>query len=166
MRKSSLIFGTLGLLLSVLSCDNNRVYDEYKTMPDAWHKDSVVSFKITPPDTTNAYNLFVNLRNTAKYKYSNLFLIVEMDFPHGKTMTDTLEYRMAKPNGEFLGEGFNDLKENKLWYKEGVVFDESGEYTVKIQQAMRENGKVNGVINLEGITDVGFRIEKPSSIKN
>jgi hypothetical protein len=24
---------------------------------------------------------------------------------------------------------------------------------------MRENGKVNGVINLEGITDIGFRIE-------
>jgi len=24
---------------------------------------------------------------------------------------------------------------------------------------MRENGKVNGVINLKGITDVGFRIE-------
>ena len=26
---------------------------------------------------------------------------------------------------------------------------------------MRENGKVSGVVNLEGITDVGFRIEKP-----
>ena len=28
---------------------------------------------------------------------------------------------------------------------------------------MRENGKVNGIVNLEGITDVGFRIEKPAA---
>ncbi len=52
---------------------------------------------------------------------------------------------MAKPNGEFLGTGFSDIKENKLWYKENVVFKEKGEYQFNIQHAMRENGKVNGV---------------------
>ena len=83
-----------------------------------------------------------------------------MNFPHGKTVKDTLEYKMAEPNGEFLGTGLSDVKENKLWYKEGVVFNETGEYTVNIQHAMRENGEVNGIDNLEGITDVGFRIEK------
>ena len=82
-----------------------------------------------------------------------------MDFPNGRVIKDTLQYKMAKPNGELLGTGFTDIKESKLWYKEGVVFSESGEYQIKIQQAMRENGKVNGVINLKGITDVGFRIE-------
>ena len=88
-----------------------------------------------------------------------------MNFPHGKKVKDTLEYEMAKPNGELLGTGFTDIKENKLWYKEGVVFNESGEYTVNIQQAMRENGKVNGVVELEGITDVGFRVEKSENNK-
>lgn len=66
---------------------------------------------------------------------------------------------MAKPNGELLGEGFTDVKENKLWYKEGVRFDEIGDYSITIQHAMRNNGEVNGVDNLKGITDVGFRIE-------
>ena len=84
-----------------------------------------------------------------------------MVFPHGKTIKDTLEYRMADPNGKLLGTGITGVKENKLWYKEQVVFKEAGEYTVNIQHAMRENGKVNGVIELDGITDVGFRIEKP-----
>jgi len=123
----------------------------------------VVSFNIEAPDSTEAYNLFVNLRNTNDYRYSNIFLIVEMNFPHGKTLRDTLEYRMAKPNGELLGTGMTSVKENKLWYKEGVVFSEAGDYTVNIQHAMRENGAVNGIINLEGITDVGFRIEKPNN---
>ena len=83
-----------------------------------------------------------------------------MDFPHGKKVTDTLEYEMAKADGSLLGTGFSDIKENKLWYKEGVVFKESGEYILKVQQAMRENGEVDGVENLKGVTDVGFRIEK------
>ena len=34
-----------------------------------------------------------------------------------------------------------------------------GKYKVYIKQAVRETGKVPGVEQLEGITDVGFRIE-------
>lgn len=148
----------------VCSCDSNRVFDEYKSVPNQWHKDSIISFNVIPPDSTNNYNLFVNLRNTNEYKYSNLFLIVEMDYPNGKIQKDTLEYKMADPNGKLLGTGFTDVKENKLWYKgfdRPFVFNESGEYKIKIQHAMRQNGQVNGIENLEGITDIGFRIEKP-----
>lgn len=161
-RSSAILFLLINFFFSV-SCDTNRVFDTYKTVPNSWHKDSVVSFKVNPPDSIKPYNLFVNLRNTNDYKFSNLFLIVEMVFPHGKTVKDTLEYRMADPSGKLLGTGITGVKENKLWYKEQVVFNETGEYLVNIQHAMRENGKVNGVVELEGITDVGFRIEKPQN---
>ncbi len=156
IRNSALL---MAIILCVVSCDKNRVFDVYKSVPNQWHKDSIVGFKITPPDTINPYNLFVNLRNTNAYKYNNLFLIVGIEFPHGKTIKDTLEYRMAAPSGELLGTGVGDIKENKLWYKENVVFKENGEYQITIQQAMRAHGKVKGVVNLKGITDVGFRIE-------
>ena len=145
----------------MLSCDNKRVFDEYKSVPNQWHKDSVITFNLQVPDSTKAYDLFVNLRNTNAYKYNNLYLIVDMKFPHGKTIKDTLEYRMASPNGELLGTGITGVKENKLWYKKAVIFNENGNYQIKIKHAMRENGKVNGVVNLEGVTDIGFRIENP-----
>ena len=141
-----------GIVLS--SCDSNQVFDEYKTVPNQWNKDSIISFNITPPDSTKAY-----IRNTSAYKYRNLFLIVDMNFPNGKVIKDTLEYEMAKPNGELLGTGFADVKENKLWYKESVIFKETGEYKVNIQHAMRKNGDVEGIDELEGVTDIGFRIE-------
>jgi gliding motility-associated lipoprotein GldH len=161
-NKLSWFFVTL--LFGFTSCDSNRVFDAYKSVPNKWHKDSIIEFNITPPDSILPYDLFVNIRNTSDYKYSNLFLIVEMNFPNGKVVNDTLEYLMTKPNGAFLGTGFSDVKENKLWYKEGVIFSETGEYKVKIQHAMRENGNIKGVENLEGITDVGFRIEQTQSI--
>ncbi len=160
MQRSSILFFLITSLVFV-SCDTNRIFDTYISVPNKWHKDSVISFEVTPLDSTNAYNLFVSLRNTNAYKYNNLFLIVEMEFPHGKTIKDTLEYKMADPTGKLLGTGLTGIKENKLWYKEQVVFKEQGNYTVNIQHAMRENGKVNGVVELEGITDIGFRIEKP-----
>ena len=149
----------LTTVLLAFSCDSNQIFDEYKSVPNQWHKDALVSFTVTPPDSTKLYNLFINIRVTNDYKFSNLFLIAAMNFPHGKTIKDTLEYQMAEPNGKLIGEGFTDIKENKLWYKEGVKFDEVGEYNITIQHAMRNNGEVKGVDNLEGITDVGFRIE-------
>lgn len=163
MLKNRILLFFLMFSLIIVSCDSNSVYDSYKSIPNSWHKDVIVGFKVNPPDSTKAYNLFVNLRNTNTYKYNNLFLIVEMVFPHGKTIKDTLEYKMAESSGKLLGEGYMDIKENKLWYKEGFFFKETGEYTINIQHAMRENGKVNGVVELEGITDIGFRIENPIS---
>ncbi|MBR9913487.1 MAG: gliding motility lipoprotein GldH [Algicola sp.] len=162
MQKNKYCILGLFVLMTLASCDNDRVFDEYQSVPDEWDKDERIEFKFTPPDTINAYNLFVNLRNTENYKFSNLFLIVELGYPNGKTLKDTLEYRMAYPDGTFMGTGFTDLKENKLWYKgyiDPFVFEESGEYTVNIQHAMRKNGTVEGVDKLEGITDIGFRIE-------
>lgn len=164
LNKSSWFVLIFVILLS--SCDSNQVFDEYKSVGKQWNKDSIMSFKLNPPDSTNSYNLFVNIRNTNAYKFNNLFLIVEMVYPHGKTLKDTLEYQMAKPNGELLGEGFTDIKENKLWYKgyeKPFVFEEKGDYLINIQQAMRNNGDINGVDNLEGITDVGFRVESISN---
>jgi gliding motility-associated lipoprotein GldH len=82
-----------------------------------------------------------------------------MEQPNKITLVDTLEYQMANPDGSLLGEGFTDVKESKLIYKERMKFT-SGAYKVNIKQAVRQTGKVNGIAKLEGITDVGFRIEK------
>ena len=151
---------TLFILVSILfiSCDEKRVFDEYKSVGNAWHKDSIVTFNLPELDSTKRYDLFVNLRATNAYKFNNLFLIVALEMPNGFTKVDTLEYQMADPDGTLLGDGFSDIKESKLFYKENVRF--RSKYKVSIKQAVRENGKVPGVKALDGITEVGFRIEK------
>ena len=149
------------LLLVVIvffSCDKKRVFDEYKSVGNAWDKDSIVTFNLPELDSTKRYDLFVNLRANNNYPFNNLFLIVSLELPNGFTKVDTLEYQMANPDGALLGDGFSDIKESKLVYKEKVRF--RGKYKVHIKQAVRENGKVPGVNALEGITEVGFRIEK------
>jgi gliding motility-associated lipoprotein GldH len=147
------------VLIVLISCDKKRVFDEYKTVGNGWNKDSIVSFDLPAVDIKKQYNLFINIRDNNDYPFNNLFLIVNMEQPDKRTIVDTLEYQMANPDGSLLGEGFTDVKDNKLIYKERMNFN-SGTYKIHIKQAVRQTGKVSGVVKLEGITDVGFRIEK------
>lgn len=150
----------LGLVLLLVSCDKKRVFDEYKSIDGKWNRDSIVSFSFDQKDTVSKYNLFINVRNNNGYPYNNMFLIVQLQQPGTKlTKVDTLEYQMANPDGSLMGDGFTDIKESKLWYKEKVKFPKAGKYTVSIQQAVRKSGEVPGVEELDGVTDVGFRIE-------
>lgn len=144
--------------LSLVSCDKSREFDDFHSVGKAWHRDSIVTYTLPALDTAKSYNLFVNLRTTNKYPFSNLFLIVALEQPDGMTKVDTLEYQMAEPDGTMLGNGFSDIKESKLYYKEKMKF-KSGKYKVQIKQAVRETGKVDGLQELPGITEVGFRIE-------
>lgn len=155
--KSSLLIILIVLFLS--SCDKKGVFDQYHSLGKTWNKDSIVTFKFNRADTTSAYNLFVNLRNNNDYPFNNLFLIVSLEEPDGLIKVDTLEYQMANPDGTLLGSGFSDYKESKLWYKEKVTFSKKGDYKLSIQQAVRQTGKIPGVQELKGITEVGFRIE-------
>ncbi|PXY40027.1 gliding motility lipoprotein GldH [Flavobacterium cheongpyeongense] len=155
IKNSGILFLAAILLFS---CDKKRVFDEYKSVGSAWHKDSIVTFDLPVLDSTKRYNLFVNLRDNNNYPFNNLFLIVAIEMPNGFTKVDTLEYQMANPDGTLLGNGFTDIKESKLYLKENVRF--RGKYKVHIKQAVRQSGKIPGVQELEGITDVGFRIEQ------
>lgn len=154
--KSNFLFMLMVFLL--FSCDKKRVFDDYKSVGNSWDKDSLVSFDLPKLDPKKEYNLFLNLRDNNDYPFNNIFLIVSMSYPDGVTKVDTLEYQMADAEGNLLGDGFSDVKESKLIFKERVKF-KSGKHKVTIKQAARQTGKVAGIDKLEGITEVGFRIE-------
>ncbi len=158
MRKFLIL---IAVSVIIVSCSNSKVFDQYKPIANAqWHKDSIINFKFSPTDTLSRNNIYVNLRNNNDYQYSNLFLIIGIDFPDNTSVIDTLEYEMTDVEGKFLGTGFTDLKENLLEYKTNVIFPKSGEYNINVQQAMRKSGDVDGITNLNGITDIGLSIEK------
>ncbi len=148
------------LFLGLISCDSNRVYDDYQSVNDnVWLKNNVVKFEVSIEDTISKNNLFLKVRNNKDYEFSNLFLIAKIEFPDGFQVVDTLEYEMTDKTGNFLGIGYTDIKENKLFYKENVQFTQKGNYLVEVEQAMRKNGNIQGLDSLKGITNIGFRAE-------
>lgn len=149
----------LGLLL-LAGCSANLLYSEYQPIEDrGWDKNDAKEFAFTTEDSLQSHHVYINIRNDDTFAFSNLFLIAEMTFPGGLRLKDTLEYTMADPSGRWLGTGVGSIKENKLWYKENVVFPAPGVYTIRIEHAMRQNGEIAGIDRLSGITDVGIEIE-------
>lgn len=157
MRKFLII---MLLFLGLMSCDSDRKFDEYQSIENTiWLKDNIIEFNLPIEDTISKNNLFINIRNNKNYEFSNIFLIAKIEFPNGFRIVDTLEYEMTDKAGNFLGSGYTDIKENKLFYKENVRFNQKGAYTIKVEHAMRKNGNIQGLDSLKGVTDVGFRIE-------
>lgn len=146
--------GCLFVIL-LLACNNNSVFNQYKTIPKSeWNRDSLLLFQVPVTDTLLNHNLFINVRNDIGYKYSNLWLFIDIKQP-GDTIAvkDTFEITLADPTGKWLGTGFGGIKTNEILYRQNVYFPVSGIYEIQIQHGMR--GKI-----LENITDVGVRVEK------
>jgi gliding motility-associated lipoprotein GldH len=140
------------LPLLALSCDANRIYEEnFAVENNTWHADDIKTFEFEMTDTMSALDLFINVRTTTDYPYSNLYLFLYSDYPDGYTDKDTLEFILAQPDGKWLGESSGTVVENQILISRGGRFRVPGKYTFKIQQAMREE-------ELAEIIDVGFRV--------
>ena len=149
-----LLLGAISLLFIIVSCDENRVFDEYKSISDAtWNKENVVDFEFKLDDTLSRNQVYLKIRNTVDYEFSNIYLFTKVVFPDGKVLVDTLEYEMTDAEGTWLGDGVSGMKNNLLYYKKDVVFYEKGIYKFSVQHGMRTN-------NLLGIQNVGLRIER------
>lgn len=144
-----------------ISCETRIIYSDYQELSNGiWQAGDTIKFSFSEVEASEKYNVFLNIRNDNDYPYSNLFLITELGYPNGEVVSDTLEYEMAMPDGTWLGKGYGSTKENKLWYRENIVFSDSGVYKLKVTHAMRQNGKIEGVSNLNGLTDIGLEITK------
>ena len=161
IKNSKRLIFILGIVFAFFSCDSNRVYDEYISLKkNSWSQSDSIDFKFNISDTISRNNVYINIRNNNNYQFSNIYLITHAIFPNGKKIIDTLQYEMADKNGKFLGSGISEIKHSKLFLKENIIFPVTGEYSYSIWQAMRRNGEINGINQLNGITDVGLRIEK------
>lgn len=148
-------FGLIFIFTIILfSCDSSRVFEEYVTVKgEHWDRDQIAVFEVPIYDTIHPMNLYINIRNTGNYPYSNLYLFVKITAPNQSLAIDTVECILADKKGKWLGKGIGDLFEIKHLYKKGVKFAQKGNYLFSIEQAMRDE-------KLCCINDIGVRIEK------
>lgn len=146
----------IGMLL-LSSCGKEAFFDEMVEIPEhSWAHSDMIQFKVEVKDTVNTFDFFVNIRHTKSYGYSNLFIFLHTVAPDGRKMTDTLEFPMADPEGNYVGDVSGGLVLNRIIVKKQTRFPKSGTYTFVIEQAMREK-------ELEEITDVGLTIVNTSN---
>lgn len=140
------------LSLVFFGCSENLVFEASKTMPNrSWQIDNPATFVITVADTVKLNDIYINVRNTDKYKFSNLYVFLETTIPDGGKDLDTLECNIADEHGKWTGDGLGDLFDNQILFASNVRFKQMGKYTFTFTQGMRINP-------LQGISDFGLRV--------
>lgn len=161
IRNKKSVFLALFFAVSFFSCDDTIEFIQFEPIENAaWETSKKVTFDFSIQDTISPKNVFIHLRNTSDYPFSNIYVITTLTFPDETKVIDTLQYEMADATGKFLGKGITDIKESKLFYKEQKIFPKAGNYQFQVRQAMRQNGEVQPLQKLNGIQDIGFSIEK------
>lgn len=147
------IFCTTLFAVFVLSCDSNRLYEEYKDIPDfEWSQEDILRFEVNITDTLQVHEMFVNVRNTGEYQYSNLWLFIRSIAPNREVYDRKLELKLADKSGQWYGSGFGDLFDLQVPYQHELVFPKKGKYVFEIRQGMYDK-------KLIGIANLGIRIE-------
>ncbi len=158
MKKTIQIFVVLPVLfllsIAITGCDAEKFYDQSLSLPgDNWPDDEALSFTVNIEDTASPYTFYINVRNSASYRYNNIYFFLTTTFPDGGMSRDTIECMLAARDGAWLGKGRGKYRDNRIWIRDNIHFPRKGEYKLSLNQAMRE--KV-----LPGISEAGVRLEK------
>jgi gliding motility-associated lipoprotein GldH len=145
---------SLILLAFILSsCDNKLFKAESVNIDgDIWEKEEVINMPMTIADTSSVFDYYVTLRNSEDYKYQNIFLFIDLEFPNGRMLKDTLGVDLAGTDGKWKGKGSGSLYDNRILVNRRMKFPLPGEYNFHIRHAMRDE-------SLEGIKTVGVEFE-------
>ena len=144
----------IGTIVMFISCDSSIVFKEYKIFENQkWNTDSAAFFIYTITDTTSINTVKIKLRHTVEYEFQNLFLFIETD------VMDTVELMLANKEGMWLGSGIGDVREFEFEYQNAKLFSKKGNYSFKIEQAMRY-GTAEKIQILNNLLSVGLSIEK------
>ncbi len=154
MNKHYLHILLLSVLLFFCACSRNTVFSEYKHIShNSWSADSIVCFNFAIADTLSAYDIILSIRHTEQYPYQNMWLFVSDNSTTYGTAADTIEFYLADDRGRWLGNGYGDLHEMPVLYRQHTTFHTADTICIALQQAMRET-------SLKGISDVGLKIVK------
>lgn len=146
------------LITLVAACTPAGTQMDFQQLPaQGWPLRTPVRFEISATDSLQPQSIWLTLRHTNEYPFSNIYLITSLQHPDGAVITDTLSYDLAAPDGSWLGSG-NGLISQELPFKKKVRFQTSKPYVLSVYHSVRQLGDANGLAVLPGVTEVGYKM--------
>ncbi len=125
----------------------------YPLSQHTWLSNYAVRVPVDISDTTQVYKLYVNLRNTSDYSFSNIVLKLDIQGPDNtRELVEKTDIKLAYPDGEWKGSGAAAYYTHQVLVKEQYRFPVKGNYVIGIRHLMSASA-------LKGISDVGLKIE-------
>lgn len=137
------------------SCTEDRYFEDNQDFEDRiWNMEESAAFTFNVDSAELPYQIKLNVRNTMEYPYRNLYLKYLLKDSTYIINDQLLNLKLFEAkSGKPYGDHQSDIYSHQLILQDSVYFPETGEYTIKLNQYMREK-------ELEGIVSVGIRIEQ------
>lgn len=148
-------FSIFLLSTALVSCSSNLVYEAYTEVENGWQYQNVIEHMVDVEGPAAAHDVFLNIRHTNDYPYSNLWVQVFTTNPDGQEVSQRFEITLAKPDGQWLGNSWGSTITQERLIMQGVKFQKPGKHVFKVQHDMRLN-------NVPAITHIGVRVEDAS----
>lgn len=148
---SVLLFFAFAALFS--GCVSNELVDVNQSIDEnswAYAKSLKATVEIKEPN--QPYQVHFRLRHTTDYRYANLYVVMHLKGP-GLQKHTRYQFKLAKADGEWLGQGSGDIYTQTFRLLSDYRFPKAGKYEIEIEQNMRDNP-------LLGISDVGLTVDK------
>lgn len=162
MKRYLYIVLLAGGLLSAAGCsdlDTLRVFEKNIEIPrNAWSYDFHPSFEVNITDTAALYNIYITLRHTDAYRFSNIWLLITTQYPDQQPVTKRVELPLADAQGNWLGSGMDDIFFHRILIQQHAIFSRTGRYHFSLEQNMRQNPLLE-------VMSAGLRIEKANDRK-
>ena len=138
-----------------ISCEKNYTYEKVQGIDDySWDQGNKLAFTVEIEDTSATYNMYLIVRHTADYQFTNLYVNLHTFYPSGKKGSLLKSIELGDNTKlSWLGECMNDICDRQEEIVEGIKFQEKGEYKFLVEQIMRTNP-------LDDVMGVGLKIVK------
>jgi gliding motility-associated lipoprotein GldH len=143
--------------LAFVSCTTVDLYERSVAIPGhAWKNGFRPEFTFQIKDTSSSYRLYMILRHSEKYNYTNIYVNLYARQPGVDSVTRVrYDLKLADENG-WMASGMDDIYEHRIPLTptgERFLFRKPGEYTFTLEQIMREDPLLH-------VYNAGIRIEK------
>ena len=152
------------LLIAILTfvllngCLQSNIFEKNIAIPSHKWKASfkpIYEFEIN--DTVSSYTMYLTMRHTDAYPYSNIWLNVKTTNPsESEYQSVKIEIPLAQPDGKWLGRGMNEIWEHRMpMSRDGkpMHFSKKGVYKIQLEQIMRADPLLE-------VMSIGIRLEK------
>jgi len=131
----------LAAFIFLTSCHNEKIlYSKSEEIgKDGWAFNDPITFSFTAEDTTQAYDLNLEITHDKNYSWQNLYVEIETKFPGDSLKTDVLSLELSDGIGGWEGRCQGKTCRILIPLRRHFRFPLPGEYGLTFVQDMRQD---------------------------
>ena len=148
------------VVVLLAGCEEKPGYHDYADLKKYWLTTDTIRFRVPVKDSVAVYSVSMEVRCSVDYQWSRFFSGYEIQDSTGRQLDSGLVNVLlfdpvtGAPKGKG---GIGDLYETSVTIRDKFQFPYKGQFRILFWQMMRRD-------SLEGISNIGLRIEPKSTV--